>query len=191
MNLIMINPANSLNFCAGRCFPSGSHLPLHQEAPSQEEPFVFLWDEKSGGTAFMQWLKYSARETWRPGGQRICISDFCTDQDLDALPIIEFRAKPFFFCFLEFPKKWEKGRVYDWKLMKLVTRNWSCSNWEPSSWEFAAALMAPGRASRSGGLESWSRPSCRCFASRVGPVLAMGNRINHRKTWKNHSLFTR
>lgn len=22
---------------------------------------MFLWDEKSGGTAFMQWLKYSAR----------------------------------------------------------------------------------------------------------------------------------
>ncbi|CAK9042948.1 unnamed protein product [Durusdinium trenchii] len=34
-------------------------VPWVQAVPSQQEPFVFLWDEKSGGTAFMQWLKYS------------------------------------------------------------------------------------------------------------------------------------
>jgi len=39
-------------------------IPWVQAIPSQEEPFVFLWDEKSGGTAFMQWLKYSV---WRLG----------------------------------------------------------------------------------------------------------------------------
>ncbi|CAE6912162.1 unnamed protein product, partial [Symbiodinium sp. CCMP2456] len=38
--------------------------PWVQEVPSQEEPFVFIWDEKSGGTAFMQWLKYSV---WKLG----------------------------------------------------------------------------------------------------------------------------
>ncbi|CAJ1356001.1 unnamed protein product [Effrenium voratum] len=39
-------------------------IPWVQVEPSQEEPLVFLWDEKSGGTAFMQWLKYSV---WRLG----------------------------------------------------------------------------------------------------------------------------
>jgi len=38
--------------------------PFVQAEPSREEPFVFLWDEKSGGTAFMHWLKYSV---WKLG----------------------------------------------------------------------------------------------------------------------------
>ena len=55
----------------GTCGPYGTVLespmdgiPWVQASPSQEEPFVFLWDEKSGGTAFMQWLKYSV---WQLG----------------------------------------------------------------------------------------------------------------------------
>eukprot|EP00928_Gymnodinium_smaydae_P070784 TRINITY_DN54553_c0_g1_i1.p1 TRINITY_DN54553_c0_g1~~TRINITY_DN54553_c0_g1_i1.p1 ORF type:complete len:1204 (-),score=156.88 TRINITY_DN54553_c0_g1_i1:33-3110(-) len=33
--------------------------PWIQETPSVAEPFVFLWDEKCGGTTFMTWLKHS------------------------------------------------------------------------------------------------------------------------------------
>lgn len=36
--------------------------PWVQEAPSVREPFVFLWDEKCGGTSFMTWLKYSVHK---------------------------------------------------------------------------------------------------------------------------------
>uniref|UniRef100_A0A7S4R438 Sulfotransferase domain-containing protein n=1 Tax=Alexandrium monilatum TaxID=311494 RepID=A0A7S4R438_9DINO len=41
--------------------------PFVQEEPSAREPFVFLWDEKCGGTTFMTWLKYSV---WRLGKLR-------------------------------------------------------------------------------------------------------------------------
>lgn len=41
--------------------------PWVQEAPSIQEPFVFLWDEKVGGTSFMTWLKHSV---WKLGKLR-------------------------------------------------------------------------------------------------------------------------
>eukprot|EP00929_Paragymnodinium_shiwhaense_P096436 TRINITY_DN58024_c0_g1_i1.p1 TRINITY_DN58024_c0_g1~~TRINITY_DN58024_c0_g1_i1.p1 ORF type:complete len:1106 (-),score=184.54 TRINITY_DN58024_c0_g1_i1:87-3404(-) len=34
-------------------------VPWVQEEPSVAEPFVFLWDEKCGGTTFLTWLKHS------------------------------------------------------------------------------------------------------------------------------------
>ncbi|CAK0801857.1 unnamed protein product [Prorocentrum cordatum] len=36
-------------------------VPWVQERPSALEPFVFLWDEKCGGTSFMTWLKHSVQ----------------------------------------------------------------------------------------------------------------------------------
>jgi len=46
--------------CMGRHVEDLEEMVL--EKPSKERPFVFLWDEKTGGTTFNDWLLASASE---------------------------------------------------------------------------------------------------------------------------------
>ncbi|CAE7284187.1 unnamed protein product [Symbiodinium sp. CCMP2592] len=48
------------NLCLGG--PAGSAEELRLDQPSQADPFVFLWDEKCGGTTFNEWLLASAHD---------------------------------------------------------------------------------------------------------------------------------